>query len=367
MLHSQSVTIPQGSGQRFQSAAKCYTWSPSMSNNQDHDLGGITLVLAHCVGSHKEQWEPFLESLFSACNGPVNSPVRIQEAWALDRINHGDSYVLNVDALGKVPEDATVHTIWNAQPDGTSAAHDALAFATFLRSSYLNGRRVVLIGHSAGGTSIILGLKSLIPQQIRQIEAVVLIEPAIATKTVFETVFEDRVTQMELAFGGTTIRRDTWDTKATTEKGARDEVFNWFLKRFPWNAWDESVVRRYADYGLRVSSRPNASHVSLSLKTPKLHEAACFVDTPASYDATDALASICAHTSVHLLFADAEDFMPISMKESLYNAQEGRKMKSVTYLEDSGHFLLQEKPREASKAVADILKKEFRRPFPSKL
>ncbi|OCH89399.1 hypothetical protein OBBRIDRAFT_756680, partial [Obba rivulosa] len=64
---------------------------------------GLTLVFAHCLGSHKEAWEPIIQSLFNlrvpkdSPNGP-HVPV-VREAWSLEWQHHGDSASLNHSTL----------------------------------------------------------------------------------------------------------------------------------------------------------------------------------------------------------------------------------------------------------------------------
>ncbi len=95
--------------------AKRYTYGAS----QDNNVCGITLLLAHCIGSRlyflrssnisnshspdKEQWEPTLERIFTIQQSK-NQFYRIREAWAFDWQNHGDAAVLNQSALSDRPE-----------------------------------------------------------------------------------------------------------------------------------------------------------------------------------------------------------------------------------------------------------------------
>ncbi|KAF7974887.1 hypothetical protein HWV62_11027 [Athelia sp. TMB] len=92
-------------------AAKRYT---------DADRGstdGITLLLAHGAGSpllkaiqDKEQWEPTLDKMFEAQHRKVGA-MRIREAWAFDWQNHGDSALINRDALHTRPRPICKHSL----------------------------------------------------------------------------------------------------------------------------------------------------------------------------------------------------------------------------------------------------------------
>lgn len=78
--------------------AKRYKLPDTMSSYSEKWLdNGITLILTHCVGGHKEQWEPTLEHLLSLLS--ENGGVKIREAWSIDWPNHGDAAILNEKTL----------------------------------------------------------------------------------------------------------------------------------------------------------------------------------------------------------------------------------------------------------------------------
>lgn len=68
--------------------------------------------------------------------------------------------------------------------------------------------------------------------------ALILIEPTIVTKEVFDAQFDARTASIKFVVAATSVRRDTWANK--------DEAFTWLSKRFPWNLWDSRVVRLLA-------------------------------------------------------------------------------------------------------------------------
>lgn len=76
--------------------AKRY-WHPSLSHED-----GLTLILAHGTGFHKEHWEPFLDDLFGLLGtaASIGGPrLRVREAWAIDAPNHGAGALLNEATL----------------------------------------------------------------------------------------------------------------------------------------------------------------------------------------------------------------------------------------------------------------------------
>ena len=78
--------------------AKCYRpHSPGGDSTT-----GLTFVLLHSVGSHKESWEPTIAELFtisSACAKDRIADLSIREVWSVECPTHGRSAVLNEKIL----------------------------------------------------------------------------------------------------------------------------------------------------------------------------------------------------------------------------------------------------------------------------
>ena len=62
------------------------------------EQNGVTLILTHGTGFHKELWEPIIERIF-ADSAKSSSGLRVRDAWAIDAPNHGDSATLNAPLL----------------------------------------------------------------------------------------------------------------------------------------------------------------------------------------------------------------------------------------------------------------------------
>jgi len=75
--------------QGLKMTGKRYTTSFSKNN-----VRGLTFLFAHCVGSHKEQWEPVIADIFTH-QQTMDKTHRIREAWSFDWQSHGDAAVLN--------------------------------------------------------------------------------------------------------------------------------------------------------------------------------------------------------------------------------------------------------------------------------
>lgn len=178
---------------------------------------GLTLLFAHCIGSHKEQWEPVIQRLFQVQETEAEVH-RIREAWSFDWQSHGDAAVLNHNLLKDRTKCVSVYE-WTP------------ALAAFIRSPRMQGHRIVPLGHSAGAAAMLLTTKEIPPSTFA---AMILIEPTIVTREVFNSELEDRMSAMDFSVAATSSRRDVWPS--------RDEAFHYFKKRIPWRVWDERVI-----------------------------------------------------------------------------------------------------------------------------
>jgi len=74
-----------------------------------------------------------------------------------------------------------------------------------------------------------------IPSNEQPYRAIILIEPTIVTREVFNTHLEDRIAAIDFSVAATSMRRNIWKSRA--------EAFEYFTKRVPWEHWDLRVVR----------------------------------------------------------------------------------------------------------------------------
>uniref|UniRef100_A0A0W0F8H8 AB hydrolase-1 domain-containing protein n=1 Tax=Moniliophthora roreri TaxID=221103 RepID=A0A0W0F8H8_MONRR len=260
----------------LKTAAKRYT-------NGQANPEGLTLFFAHCIGTHKEHWEPVIDKLFSILNSNSKHPrQRIREAWAFDWQNHGDSAVVNEEKL-------------NDRPEGISVYEWSAAIRNFVHSPRMKGHRIVPLGHSAGaGTMMLLTLE--IPLSEIPYVALVLIEATMITREHFYESFDARIETMEFTINATLGRRDTWPSK--------EFAFEWMSKRFPWQFWDQRIVRIMADYGLKDTSTGE-----VQLKCTKEQEATLYPDVDPHFEAMDELARVCQTLPVHAVWGETEDIV----------------------------------------------------------
>ncbi|KAK7049111.1 CN hydrolase domain-containing protein [Favolaschia claudopus] len=131
----QNALSPPGTWLKM--TANRYTTVESAAN-----IDGLTFIFLHGIGAHKEQWEVVIAEMF---NLQQDKPphLRMREAWALDRPNHGDAAVLNSEELLR------------NRRQGSPASEWAEAVGAFLRSTRLKGHRIVQVAHSAAPTRYI--------------------------------------------------------------------------------------------------------------------------------------------------------------------------------------------------------------------
>ena len=94
-MFQHSYTLPPTPDYPLSIIAKRY-WLPNGSNTENP--AAQTLIVLHSTSFHKETWEPTLQDLFELVSRS-NTEVLIRDAWAVDCPNHGESGVLNNQAL----------------------------------------------------------------------------------------------------------------------------------------------------------------------------------------------------------------------------------------------------------------------------
>ncbi|KAF9523081.1 Alpha/beta hydrolase fold-1 [Crepidotus variabilis] len=294
---------------------------------------GLTIFLAHCIGAHKEQWEPIIHSLF-VLQKDKPTKNRIREIWAFDWQSHGDSAVLNQEVLKKLSRSICEPLFLSYRASYMIAFDWTHALTAFVQSPQMIGHRIVPIGHSAGAAAVLLTTRD-----IHRYPAIILIEPTIVAKDVFISRVDDRMAQMDFVVATTSNRRDSWTS--------RSQAYKYFVKRIPWGLWDPRIVRLLTDYGLE--DLPSGT---VGLKCQKTHEASSYPDIEPHFEGARQLAKACLKMPIHLIWGTRKELVPEFIQDSL---AEGSGVASVAQIQDAGHFVVQEKPGELAKALSDIL------------
>ncbi|CAE6492286.1 unnamed protein product [Rhizoctonia solani] len=201
---------------------------------------GVTVVLFHATGFHKEIWETTLKCLLSTPQGQG----RIDEIWALDAASHGDSGLLNKDGLGDIFQvEWSDHTrdilnfLANFLPDrletqvelNLSRIPEQITQQR-LKHGFTN-RTVVGIGHSFGGCTVARAA----------IECPNLFSSLILVDPVIFSSYADRGLVIDALIKGASSRRDHWPDRESAKSG--------FLKSPFFRSWHPDVLADYIQYG----------------------------------------------------------------------------------------------------------------------
>ncbi|KAG6887825.1 hypothetical protein C0995_012372 [Termitomyces sp. Mi166 len=244
---------------------------------------GLTLLFAHCVGSHKEQWEPTIEQIFRL-QQRKDQRDRIREAWAFDWQSHGDAAVINARVL-------------NSRKDAVSPVEWALALESFVKS-HLRGHRIVALGHSAGTGAIMLSMKNF-PVYKPPYIAVFLVEPTILSQDLFDAHAKEREDSANMTMKLTLTRRDSWPSKGAAAAYLR--------KRLPWKSWDSRVFDIYVNHGLRTIPTPDGEVVGL--KANKRQEGMAYPQFAPYIESVVLFRERCMVIPFHIIFGEKIDFM----------------------------------------------------------
>ncbi|KAH8986942.1 alpha beta-hydrolase [Lactarius hatsudake] len=306
---------------------------------------GLTLLLLHANGLHKETFEPTLRYLFEAMDNEKR--YQIDEIWALDAVQHGDSGLVNAQNLGSLfiwhdhardilnfilhflPEEVThsgLPTNLPRVPPEASEARKRLGFAN---------RKLVVIGHSLGGAAASLAAYS-IPTPF---SGLIFVDPAIARPT--PTVEKHRLQEYVI---GALSRRSVWQS--------REEAHSLLSKSPFFGPWDPDVLRSYVEYALVEDASGQ-----VRLKCTNLQEAAVFADGTRCIEAWSTLPYIDERIPVKWLVPPGETSVMRSyevVQEAVWSRPENA---SNSLISTATHLMVQDSPREVARELHEFLLK----------
>lgn len=336
---------------------------------------GLTLVMIHPNGMHKETWEPTLEDLLRHAERDTNGGghLPIEEIWSIDLVNHGQSAILNEDVLGETfywgengrdlisfvvnyIDSPTLQSSDDTPP--TTARHlspvvlddptlNQLDFHSSCPSSSIpterqyRNRIIVGIGHSVGASALAFASSSL----SSLFSSVIFVDPVIVPSNSDPAVTEGSTF---LARGAIT-RTDNW--------ASREEAARGFLKKGFFMSWDERVFDSYMRFGLK-----DREDGRVGLTMDKIDEARVFAD-PAMVGAKRAfvrLSKIPTSLPAHFIFADVNKSVlnEVSIKKVLAQLPHATSAR----IEGVGHLI----PQDAPGKMAERLREYLVRLYPNK-
>ncbi|KAK0550661.1 hypothetical protein OC844_006692 [Tilletia horrida] len=273
---------------------------------------GLTLVLCHANGFHKETYEPFAHSLVDALAADSGNSVtgsegtRIDEIWSIDVIDSGDAGLLNARFLGRtlhwmdhtrdihnflrfylpkttasIAEEGTGSTHLSPAQKGKGIAAGAPSMPNpELRPTWpprqlprlndgegLQGRRIVLLGHSFSGAAI-ANLNVLQPTLT---EHSILVDPVILSSNKWEDGIVGCWPHNHMLGRGAAIRQEVWPS-------AQNALASFQKKAF-FAAWDPRTLDLFVRFGLRPlhpNPTPGGAGGPQTLAMSKWREAEAF-------------------------------------------------------------------------------------------
>ncbi|KAH7022045.1 Alpha/Beta hydrolase protein [Ilyonectria destructans] len=202
---------------------------------RDADEAGFTIILTHGTSFNKHFWQLIIDLLLA--QPELRS--RVKRLIAIDAANHGDSAVLNKDAL---PPKA----FW--PDDSRDILHTLKYFGV--------EQPVIGIGHSFGGGAMCHAA---------------MMEPEAFLATIFiEPILFQMKDQTEAVARMTMRRRDTWNSK--------EDLTAAFQKSASLQDWDKRQLQVYIEHGtFPIDGSATSPRM---LKTPKNQEAATYLAAP---------------------------------------------------------------------------------------
>ncbi|KAI5453302.1 hypothetical protein NCC49_005782 [Naganishia albida] len=292
---------------------------------------GLTLIVCHANGFHKEMWEETLRAMTDRAR--QDGGVQVDEIWALDFANQGESFRLNGGMIGPVASWADcardiLSLVQHCLPDVGVPAPEHLVYAP---KRTIPNRRFVGVGHSIGGNTITQAAHA-VPELF---ESLFLVDPM--TRIIdFAVDAQYGPTLARISIG----RRNVWPSR----NEARAE-----LLRSPYfRAWHPSIFSLFLTHGLvNLDPSPSipteaADGVPVTLACPRWAEAAVFTDwkgIQAGYDKLPFLSP-----KVKVRFVMAGDNAATGGEERTRLIVWRPPTKENIILTEASHLVTQEKP-----------------------
>jgi len=203
---------------------------------------GLTLLLLHANGLHKETFEPTIHHLLQAAD--EDGQYQIDEIWALDAVQHGDSGLVNAQNLGALfiwsdhARDILNFILYFLPETVTSSPHPAYLprvppeISSAREKRGFPNRQLVVVGHSFSGCAATLAAHTT-PAPF---SGLALIDPVISPSSFSR---DEHLRQLVV---GALARRSVWSS--------REDAYSLMSKSPFFGTWDPDVLRNYVDYAL---------------------------------------------------------------------------------------------------------------------
>ncbi|VDC01696.1 unnamed protein product [Peniophora sp. CBMAI 1063] len=300
---------------------------------------GKTLICTHANGMHKALFEPLLNRLFARRND-------IDEVWALDCVQHGDSALLNDAAnfgslfdwsdlardvlcflrhyLPREPCN-TLPTVLERLPINEARARLAMGFT---------GRTLFALGHSFGGTALTLAVRAC-PELFK---ALILADPVIFPKGVESKVYDS----LRAYIPGAVVRRNGWIS--------REAAYTALKSRQPFVDWPDEVLQLHIEHGL-----VETSDGGVRLKCTAFQEAVVYIEHSSAHKAWVELPNIDERVAIHWIVPSAHQ--SIVRTEDLAGDRVRRRSTNSSHvvIQDATHLLVQSHPLKVADKIHEFM------------
>jgi pimeloyl-ACP methyl ester carboxylesterase len=206
---------------------------------------------------------------------------------------------------------------------------DALAVARVLAGEHPDGRVSLALGHSFGGTSLLLAAS----QDAEIFERLVMVDPVIRPPAGVPMLDPERAKNAIRLAEKASKRREVF--------GSREEARESWRTKSLFERWTPRAFELYLEEGL--ADRPDGQ---VELKCPSAVEAAIFSAGP-DFDAWEVASRVTIPTLV--LWAEQGDFPRVAFETLVERMAEARILDV-----DAGHLVTMERPDVVSRAVLEF-------------
>ncbi|KIN94415.1 hypothetical protein M404DRAFT_1008327 [Pisolithus tinctorius Marx 270] len=272
----------------------------------------------------------------------------VDEVWSWEAVNQGDSALVNAESLNGIfdwhddardivnfllnylPEEATpasLPTFLARVPEATSNSRKELGY---------HCRKLVVIGHSFGGTSSALAALNF----PKLFSSLVLVDPIITAE---KTKLVDEAVRFAVnAF----TRRMFWSS--------RGEALSQFKESPFFASWHPDVLKTYVDHGLAVDTAGG-----VRLKTTSVQEGLTFVNVPVFIEIWELLEKLDENITLRWVVPS-----PGFLGEEDTKARVWRRPANASNVvfAFAGHLIVQEAPIELAQDIATFLSTNYGSP-----
>ncbi|KAH9842573.1 uncharacterized protein C8Q71DRAFT_209172 [Rhodofomes roseus] len=324
-------------------------------NNVDGGKG-VTLVLAHANGYHKEIWEPTIAHMIRAQNNS-SSQVQIDEVWSWEPWNHGDAFLINernaaacmfdgrdnardilqflLYYLPTLPSSAPLPVHLERLSDGVAASRKSRGF---------EGRQLVGVGHSLGGCAI----ARLAIAEPRVFSSLILVEAGVVAYPGSGPLVDKR-TFPYLVYA--IKRKSRWPSREQASADLSTSPF--------FSTWDSAALSVYVECGLRDDPRGG-----VTLKMPSTQEAMTYTDMLTMYETWDLIDDLDERVELRWILAGK-----IGKGEEWFRETTSWRRpanSSNVVFSQAGHLIVMEAPEELGKEIFSFIEHKSN-PLHSKL